>query len=115
MQGWIFLTMMTMGSLFAITGLRQFFIEPLASTGTNIVWFAIQVAPLLIIIPGLLKHSPNTYLYGILVAMLYFVHGVMVAATEPLRWFGITEVAFALAMALVCTVVLRRLRAQSGQ
>ena len=110
MQGWTFLNFICIGSLFALTGLRQFFIEPLANTSTNAVWFAIQVLPLLAILPGLMRRNINAHMYAILVSMLYFVHGVMLAATEPLRWFGLVEILVALAMTGVSTVLLKRLR-----
>jgi hypothetical protein len=32
MQGWLFLTFIMIGSLIGVTGLRQFFIEPLPTT-----------------------------------------------------------------------------------
>ena len=43
MQGWLFLTFIMVGSLLGITGLRQFFIDPLPTTPLNAVWFFIQV------------------------------------------------------------------------
>ena len=58
------------------------------------------------------RRGINAHMYAILVAMLYFIHGVMLAATEPLRWFGIIEIVFALAMTAVSTVLLKRLREQ---
>lgn len=112
MQGWLFLSFICMGSLFALTGLRQFFIEPLAGTGTNIVWFIIQILPIIAVLPGMLRMQINSFLYAILAASLYFIHGVMVAITEPLRWFGLIEVFFALAWMGVATYLLRRLRMQ---
>ena len=114
MQGWIFITLVIIGSLFALTGLRQLVFEPLAGTGPNIVWLIIQVLPLLAVVPGVLTKHINSYFFTIVVAMMYFVHGVMVAATEPLRWLGLIEVVFSLALVTVATYLLRRLRAEGG-
>lgn len=110
MRGWLFLALVLIGSLFSLTGLRQFFIEPLAGVPSNIVWFVIQVLPLLIILPGLLAMSTRSAFYTILVAMLYFIHGVLLMATEPLRWLGATEVAISCALVAVATWLLRRCR-----
>ena len=38
-----------------MTGLRQFFIEPLATPSSNGIWFLIQVLPLLLPMPGALR------------------------------------------------------------
>jgi uncharacterized membrane protein len=114
MQGFIFLSYLCIGSLFAMTGLRQFFIEPLAGGATNAVWFGLQVLPLLAILPGLMRGTRNAPMYAIIVAMLYFVHGVLVAATDPLRWFGLIEIVFALALTWVSTMLLKRMRQTQG-
>ena len=42
LRGLQFLVLFSIGSLFALTGLRQFFVEPLASTGSNLIWFVIH-------------------------------------------------------------------------
>ncbi len=98
MRGLQFLCLLTLASLFALTGLRQFFIEPLASNSSNIIWFTIQVAPLLLVLPGILRLNYTTYVLTTLVSMLYFVHGVLLAATPELRYFGLWEIAFAIGL-----------------
>ena len=113
MQGWIFLTLVAIGSLFSLTALRQLFLDPLDNPVSNWIWLALQVAPLLALLPGVLKANQNTYFFTICVAMLYFVHGVMVAWTPELRWFGFAEIGFALALTAVATYVLRRLRGEA--
>lgn len=110
MRGWLFIALLLIGSLFALTGLRQFFIEPLATMPSNVVWFLLQVSPLLIILPGLISLSTRSAFYAILVALLYFIHGVLVAATEPLRWFGIIEIVVACALVADATWLLRKCR-----
>ena len=98
MKGLQFLCLLTLASLFALTGLRQFFLEPLTSNSSNFIWFAIQVTPLLLVLPGLLRLNHFTYVLTTLVSMLYFVHGVLLAATPELRYFGLWEVAFAVGL-----------------
>ncbi len=110
MRGWLFIALVLLGSLFALTGLRQFFIEPLATAPSNVVWFLIQVSPILIILPGLLSLGTRSAFYTILVALLYFIHGVLIAATEPLRWFGTLEIIISCALVADATWLLRKLR-----
>ncbi|MGD8415914.1 MAG: DUF2069 domain-containing protein [Pseudomonadales bacterium] len=110
LRGLQFLTLFCIGSLFALTGMRQFFIEPLAGETSNIAWFLIQVSPLLGVLPGVLRLKPRSYLLATLAAMLYFSHGVMVVATQALRTFGFWETGFALALVLSASFALRHLR-----
>jgi uncharacterized membrane protein len=107
----LFVVLLLMGGLFALTGMRQFFIEPLASTRSNIIWFVIQVAPLLVIVPGMLRMHYRSCFFAILVASLYFIHGVLLAVSESLRLLGFAEVGISLALILAATYLLRGLRA----
>ncbi len=110
LRGLQFLTLLSIGSLFALTGLRQFFVEPLASSGPNLIWFVIQVLPLLLVLPGVLTLKPRSYLFAILAAMLYFCHGVLQAVSVEDRLLGFWEVGFALALVLTASFALRHLR-----
>jgi len=106
----LFFAVLMIGSLLALTGLRQFFIEPLASTHTNAIWFFIQVLPLLLIIPGMLRLHYRSCFFAILVGSLYFIHGVLLAVDEALRTLGFWEVGFSLLLILAATYLLRGLR-----
>jgi uncharacterized membrane protein len=110
LRGLQFLTLFCIGSLFALTGLRQFFVEPLASANTNLIWFGIQVLPLLLVLPGVLRLTPRSYLFAILAAMLYFCHGVLQAVSVEDRLIGLWEVGFSLALVLTASFALRHLR-----
>jgi len=110
LRGLQFLMLLWIGSLFALTGLRQFFVEPLSSTSSNLIWFGIQVLPLLLVLPGILSLKPRSYLLGVLVAMLYFCHGVLQAVSVEDRLLGLWEVGFSLAMVLTGSFALRHLR-----
>ncbi len=110
LRGLQFLTLLSIGSLFALTGLRQFFVEPLATPTSNLIWFGIQVLPLLLVLPGVLSLSPRSYLFAILAAMLYFLHGVLQAVSVEDRVIGLWEVGFAMALVLTASFALRHLR-----
>lgn len=114
LRGLQFLCLLCLGSLFALTGLKQFFIEPLASTLPNLLWFLVQVFPLLAVIPGVLRLKPRSYLLAALAAMLYFSHGVMVAITPDMRAYGLWEVGFSMGLVLCASFALRHLRAAAG-
>ena len=110
-----FLCLLAIGSLFALTGLRQFFMEPLENPLPNSVWFFIQVLPLLAVLPGILKQSARSYLLAALAAMLYFCHGVLVTVTAGMRTFGFWEVGFSLALVLFASFAVRHLRTAAAE
>ena len=111
MQALLFACLLLLGSLFAVTGLRQFFLEPLDNPLPNAVWFVIQILPLLAVLPGILRLRYRSYFMAVLVATLYFVHGVLLAVTDELRTLGLWEVGFALGLILLATWMVRLLRA----
>jgi uncharacterized membrane protein len=84
-------------------------LEPLANPETNIAWFALQILPLIAVLPGLLRASARSALLASLAAMLYFVHGVLVAATEPLRVFGVLECTAAIVLVASAALLVRAL------
>ena len=107
-----FLALLMIGSLFALTGLRQFFVQPLESPLPNLIWFVLQVAPLLAILPGVLRCSARGFFYAALAALLYFVHGVMEAATPELRIMAVWEIGFATALVAVASLAIKRMEPQ---
>ncbi|MFU8817857.1 MAG: DUF2069 domain-containing protein [Pseudomonadales bacterium] len=109
MKGLQFLCLLMIGSLFALTGLRQFFIQPLAGDLTNALWFLLQVLPLLLVLPGVLRGSSRGYFFAILAASLYFIHGTLEAATPDLRTLAFWEVGFAVALIAAASLAMRRL------
>ncbi|NKC01057.1 MAG: DUF2069 domain-containing protein [Pseudomonadales bacterium] len=110
MQGWLFLSYVALGSLFALTGLRQFFIAPLADLGPNVIWFAIQVAPLVLTLPGMLAGTIRSTFLLCLGSLLYFVHGVVVVYDGGLVVIGSFEIAFALTLCGTTAFLVRKLR-----
>jgi uncharacterized membrane protein len=107
----LFGSLLLLGSLFALTGLRQFVLEPLESTQSNVIWFLIQVLPLVAVLPGMLRLQARAYFLAVLVASLYFVHGILLMVGEALRTLGIWETGFSLTLILAATYMVRLLRA----
>lgn len=113
MAGFQFLALICVGSLFALTGLRQFFVAPLASELSNVLWFLLQVAPLIAVLPGVLRGHGRGFFYAMLAALPYFVHGV-IALTAGSRGLGMAESGTAIALLAVCYLALRRLPRGAG-
>lgn len=110
MQGWLFLSYVALGSLFALTGLRQFFIAPLADVGANVIWFAIQVAPLILTLPGVLAGTIRSTFLLCLGSLLYFIHGVVVVYDGSLVLIGWFEIFFSLTLCGATAYLVRKLR-----
>jgi len=103
------LCLMLIGSLFALTGLRQFFVAPLPGAGTNLLWFVVQTLPLLLVLPGILRRRVRSYFFTALAGMLYFIHGVLQIATPEMHTMGLWEVGLALGLVLAGTYGTRQL------
>jgi uncharacterized membrane protein len=101
MKGLQFLALLLIGSLFALTGLRQFFVSPLQGAAPNLLWFLVQVLPLLLLLPGILRLRARTYFFATLVSMLYFIHGILLTITPETRAMGLWEVGLAMLLVLV--------------
>lgn len=115
LRGWLFVALLLMGSLVALTGLRQFFIEPLATTSSNVIWFVVQLLPLLLPLPGLLRlHLRPTFVLC-MTSMLYFIHGVYVVSDPKLTLLGSLEIVFAVALCGVCAFMVRRMREAAAE
>ena len=115
MKGWLFVALLLIGSLVGINGLRQLFVQPLPTTSVNITWFVIQILPLLAVLPGMLRLRPRSVFGAAFVSMLYFIHGVLLAATAPLRTIGLLEAGFAVLLLAVATYMARSLKPISDQ
>lgn len=61
------------------------------------LWLLLTVTPLLLPLRGVLAGRDKALVWGTLVALLYALHGGMVAWTDPpQRWLGLTEAALSL-------------------
>ena len=110
MKGWLFIALILLGSLVALTGLRQFFIEPLPTTSVNVTWFVIQLLPLLAPLPGLLRLRLQSTFVLCMTSTLYFIHGVLLAFDVNMRVFGSFEIFFALALCATTALLVRKIR-----
>lgn len=104
------LCIFAIGSLFAITGLRHLLLDPSATTGTGLLWFGAQALPLVGVLPGILRLKARSYLLTVLLAMLFFCHGVWMVVDPDQRALGLSEVGFALLLVLGATFALRHLK-----
>jgi len=110
LRGWLFLSLVCVGSLFAVTGMRQFFIEPLANASSNGIWFLIQVLPLLLALPGALKSELSSMFMLCLISCLYFIHAVLVISDDRLFLAATVELLFALGLGISSAVFVRKRR-----
>ena len=110
MRGWLFLSLVCVGSLFAVTGMRQFFIEPLATSSSNGIWFLIQVLPLLLALPGALRSELSSMFVLCLISSLYFIHAVLVISDDRLFLVATVELLFALGLGISSAVFVRKRR-----
>ena len=115
LQGWVFLSLIAMGSLVGVTGMRQFFFDPIDNAGTNAAWFVVQLIPLLVPLPGFLRGGLTSTFILCLASMLYFIHGVMLAFHPDLAWLGYAEVFFALGLTFTTALLTRKIRQQQAR
>jgi len=95
------------GSVFALLGLQRFFVDPLSTFPATLAVFLAQTAPLLLVLPMVLRNGARGPLWLCLVMLLYFVHGVWEWNTPAARLFGIFEVIFALGAFVTAWVLLK--------
>ena len=91
----------------------ELWLAPLRPGGS---WLAIKVLPLLLPLPGLLKHRMYTYRWVALVVWLYFVEGVVRASGDrpPGNRLALLQIALCLVLFAACTLHVR-LRQRSAQ
>jgi len=82
---------------------------------TPLFWLAVKGVPLLAMLPGLLRDRPKAYLGSCLLALLYFIEGVVLAWTlraEPLPASGTLLLAWIEIIAAVTFIVSGALHAR---
>jgi uncharacterized membrane protein len=110
MQGWLFLTFVMVGSLIGVTGLRQFFFDPLPTMALNSVWFGLQILPLLVTLPSAMRGQLKGMFFLCLISTLYFIHGVLTVFDPALFYWGVAELFFALSLCGITALYVRKLR-----
>lgn len=101
-------------ALLGLTALRQLMLDPVARPATNLLWLALQMVPLLAVVPGLWRCRPTGYFLAALVGMLYFIHGVQASfgpADAGLDRWGQAEAALAVALVAAASFGMKALRA----
>jgi uncharacterized membrane protein len=114
MQGLLFMVLLTAGSLVALTGLRQFFIDPFSTTAANAGWFLIQSLPILAPLPTALHGSIRGMFFLCIASLLYFVHGVVIAFDPGMMWMAACEISFSLGLCAVSALYVRQAREQEA-
>lgn len=115
MKGLLFLCLVFTGSIVALTGLRQFFIDPFSTTQANIAWFVIQLVPLLMPLPAVLAGSYRGIFVLCLASMLYFIHGVIIAFDAGMQLLAGGEIFCSLALCAVSAIYVRKAREIEGR
>ena len=110
MQGWLFLTFVMIGSLIGVTGMRQFFVEPLPNPSVNAIWFVLQILPLLLCLPAAMRGQLKGMFFLCLVSTLYFIHGVLIVFDPALFYWAVAELFFSLALCGITALFVRKLR-----
>ncbi len=110
MKGWLFVAFVMLGSLVALTGLRQFFVEPLANPLPNVIWFVLQLMPLLLPLPGLMRLKLSSTFILCMSSTLYFIHGVYVISDPKLQLLGVFEISFSLGLCATTAYLVRMIR-----
>ena len=112
MRGWLLIALILMGCLFALTGVRQFLVDPVPAMSANGVWFVLQVLPLLLVLPGVLRLNRNALFFTTLASCLYLIHGILGVADWELPVFATLEIGFALGLFVAVCVVMRKIGPQ---
>jgi len=97
-------------SLFSAMGVFRFLIDGPDSRLAQLTLFLVQVAPLLVFIPGLLRLKPNACVYLALTSLLYFTYGVAQVVDPRSLWFGIGEIVAAIGLCTCASLLARSLR-----
>ena len=94
--------------------MRQFFLQPLGDSGANLVWFVLQVLPLLLPLIGVIRGGLRSTFFLCMASTLYFIHGVLIVFDAGFRLLGATEIIFALGLCATTAMMIRRMRETSG-
>src|SRR3954466_9195116 len=95
------------GSLFALLGLQRFFVAPLPSFAATLAVFIVELAPILIVTPMVLRGGARGPMWMCLVSILYFVHGVWQWSAPDMRLFGVLEVVFSVGVFVTALILAR--------
>ncbi len=98
--------LMWLGCAFALQGVQRFLLDPLPLV-SNLIVFALQIAPLLAVVIVLIRDPARGAFWASLASMLYFTLGVVQIAAPDERVVGIMEVIFSLGMFVSAMLLMR--------
>lgn len=105
---WQFLTLFSIGSLFALFGMQRLFAAADAGSVGNMLLLAVQTLPLLICVPSLLGGSARAAVALAFLSLLYMC-GAVIALVEPAaRLEGSAMLLFSLTLFLAATLYSRQ-------
>ena len=103
-------TVALIAALIALTAYHQLSVAPLASAASNAIWLTLQILPLILVLPGLVRLGTRSYFFAIIAAMLYFVHGVLLAVEPRLELLGLIETGLSVLLIATASFAVRALR-----
>jgi uncharacterized membrane protein len=104
---WQFVTLVSIGSLFAVFGLKRLFADADAGSPGNLALLVVQVVPLLAFVPALLRGSARASAVLGFVAIAYFVGGVLALVDPAARLSGSALLLFSTTLFLGATYYAR--------
>jgi uncharacterized membrane protein len=114
MQLWLFSAYAMVGSLFAMTSLNQFLFSSTPNIWLNVVFFALQVLPLLLPLPTMMSGQIRGTFFMCMVSLLYFIHGTLMCFDPDMLLFGALEITFSLSLCASTAAMVRQLREAAG-
>lgn len=105
---WQFLTLLSIGSLFAVFGMQRLFSTPDAGSLLDVVILAVQTLPLLICVPSLLGGSARAAVALAFLSLLYMCGAVITLVEPAARLEGSAMLLFALMLFLASTLYSRQ-------
>ncbi len=97
-SGWLLSSFICLGSVIGLLGMRQLVLSTDGSMGQSVIWFIMQILPLLVTLPGLISSQVRATFILCLASLLYFIHGVLVAFEPGNLVFGLLIIGFSLGL-----------------
>ena len=103
------LSLISLGSIFSVLALYRYFVDPLDTLMVSTAVLLLQVAPLLVLVFGVIFLHSRKIFYLAMVSLLYFMHGIVLMVLPESRAFGLAEVVFALVLCVSASYLVKNL------
>jgi uncharacterized membrane protein len=103
------LSLISLGSIFSVLALYRYFVDPLASLLASTAVLVLQVAPLLLLVFGVIFLRSRQIFYLAIISLLYFIHGVVQVVDPGSRAFGLAEAVFAILLCVTTSYLVKNL------